>query len=224
LAQLFYKLYCFSQEIGIKDNNKIRENEGITLFDIQQEAAQQYAAIENYKHMLSEVINLRGDTEERLKTIKETNKKVHEELEAKKSKEKNILQSIESLDILQEQFSKWEGELAGNVTISQRISEKDAAVERELLYQKQQKDYVLYKLEDEVWKLQGEIKDLEDQLQQKDDEKVNLSQTIADANADLEGLEKEHKTLYNAWNNALNLISQRDKINEEITAEQKLVK
>ncbi|XP_011497396.1 PREDICTED: coiled-coil domain-containing protein 40 isoform X2 [Ceratosolen solmsi marchali] len=211
-------------EAAIKDDNKIREDEGIILFDIQQEAAQQNAAIENYKHMLAEIINLRGDTEEHLKTVKEVNKKLNRELETKKSKEKNLLQSIESLDILQEQFFKWESELAGSVTISQRISEKDAIVERELLYQKQQKDYVLYKLEDEIWKLQIEIRDLDEQFQIKDEEKINLSQTIADANADLEGLEKEHKTLYGAWNNVLNLISQRDKISEEIISEQRQIR
>lgn len=191
------------------------------MYDIQQEAARQETAIENYKDMLAEVINLRGDIEERLKKLKETHKKVDEELQAKKLKEKKLQQGIESLNALQQQFSKWENELTGNVTISQRISEKDAAVERELLYQKQQKDYVLYKLEDEVWKLQSEIKDLDEQLQVKDEEKIALSQTIADANADLEGLEKEHKTLYSAWNSVLNLISQRDKINEEIITEQR---
>ena len=171
--------------------------------------------------MLGEVTNLRANLEDRLKKVKETHKKVNKEFEVKILKEKQLLQTIESLNSLQQQFSKWENELAGNLTISQRISEKDAAVQRELLYQKQQKDYVLYKLEDEVWKLQNEIKDLDEQLQIKDQEKIELSQTIADANADLEGLEKEHKTLYSAWNNVLNLISQRDKINEEIIIEQR---
>lgn len=189
---------------------------------MQQEANRQETALENYKDMLAEVINLRGDIEDRLRKIKEAHKKIYDELENKKLKEKKLLQSVESLDTLQQQLSKWENELAGNLTISQRISEKDAAVERELLYQKQQKDFVLYKLEDEVWKLQSEIKDLDEQLQTKDQEKIALSQTIADASADLEGLEKEHKTLYSAWNSVLNLTSQRDKINEEIITEQRL--
>ncbi|XP_016844861.1 coiled-coil domain-containing protein 40-like isoform X2 [Nasonia vitripennis] len=211
-------------EGAIKDANKTREDEGVVLYDVQQEANRQETALENYKDMLAEVINLRGDIEDRLRKIKETHKKINDELEDKKLKEKKLLQSIESLDALQQQFSKWENELAGNLTISQRISEKDAAVERELLYQKQQKDFVLYKLEDEVWKLQSEIKDLDEQLQIKDQEKIALSQTIADANADLEGLEKEHKTLYSAWNSVLNLISQRDKINEEIIIEQRKIR
>lgn len=209
--------------MAIKDANKTREDEGVVLYDVQQEANRQETALENYKDMLADVINLRGDIEDRLKKIKETHKKLNDELEDKKLKEKKLLQSVESLDTLQQQFSKWESELAGNLTISQRISEKDAAVERELLYQKQQKDFVLYKLEDEVWKLQSEIKDHDEQLQIKDQEKIALSQTIADANADLEGLEKEHKTLYSAWNSVLNLISQRDKINEEIIIEQRFV-
>ncbi|XP_058799375.1 coiled-coil domain-containing protein 40 [Phymastichus coffea] len=211
-------------EIAIKDANKTREDEGVALYDVQQEAARQEAAIENYKDMLAEVINLRSDTEERLKIIKETHKKINDEFQGKKSKASKLLQSIESLDMLQRQFSKWQDELSGNVTISQRISEKDAAVQRELLFQKQQKDYILYKLEDEVWRLQSEIRDIDEQLQIKDQEKIALSQTIADANADLEGLKKEHKTLYSAWNSVLNLISQRDKINEEIIVEQRKIR
>lgn len=171
--------------------------------------------------MLAELINLKSDTDERLKITKEAHKKINEEFQDKKLKEKKLLQSIESLGALQQQFSKWEDELAGNVTISQRISEKDAAMQRELLFQKQQKDFLLYKLEDEVWKLQSEIKDIDEQLQIKDQEKIDLSQMIADANADLEGLKKEHKTLYSAWSSVLNLISQRDKINDEIITEQR---
>lgn len=193
------------------------------LYDVQQEATRQETAIENYKDMLAEVTNLRGDIEERLIKVKETFRKANEELESKKIQEKKLLRSIESLDTLQVQLSKWESELAGNLTISERISEKDAAMQRELLMQKQQRDYVMYKLEDEVWKLQTEIKDLDEQLQIKEQEKIALSQTVADANADLECLEKEHKTLYNAWNSVLTLISQRDTINEEITEEQKFV-
>lgn len=190
------------------------------LYEVQQEAARQEAAIENYKDMLAEVTNLRGDIEERLTKVKESFRKVSDEYESRKLQEKKLLRTIESLDMLQAQLSKWESELAGNLTISERISEKDAAMQRELLYQKQQRDFVMYKLEDEVWKLQTEIKDLDEQLQIKDREKVALSQTVADANADLECLEKEHKTLYNAWNSVLTLISQRDTINEEISEEQ----
>ncbi|KAJ8683178.1 hypothetical protein QAD02_018970 [Eretmocerus hayati] len=214
----------YELEAAIKDEAKTREEEGVALYEIQQEAARQESAIENYRDMLAEVINLRGDVEERLRKVKETHKKVSDELETKKLKERKLVASVESLSQLQRQFSKWESELDGSVTISQRISEKDAAVQKDLLYQKQQKDFILYKLEDEVWRLQSEIKDLDEQLQIKDQEKMTLGQTIADANADLEGLEKEHKTLYAAWNSVINLIGQRDKINEEIGVEQRKIR
>ncbi|CAB0035150.1 unnamed protein product [Trichogramma brassicae] len=211
-------------EAALKDANKTREDEGLALYEVQQEAARQEQAIDQYKDMLAEVVNLRGDISERLEKIKSAHKRLQDELQAKKSKEKLLQQSVESLDALQRQFAKWEQDLAANLSISQRISEKDAATERELIYQKQQKDFVLLKLEDEVWKLQSEIKDLDEQLQIKDEEKMALGQTLADAAADLEALEKEHKTLYSAWNSVLVLISQRDKINEEISAEQRRIK
>ncbi|XP_014234800.1 coiled-coil domain-containing protein 40 [Trichogramma pretiosum] len=211
-------------EAALKDANKTREDEGLALYEVQQEAARQEQAIDQYKDMLAEVVNLRGDISERLEKIKSAHKRLQDELQAKKSKEKLLQQSVESLDALQRQFAKWEQDLAANLSISQRISEKDAATERELIYQKQQKDFVLLKLEDEVWKLQSEIKDLDEQLQIKDEEKMALGQTLADAAADLEALEKEHKTLYSAWNSVLVLISQRDKINEEIGAEQRRIK
>ncbi|XP_014210588.1 coiled-coil domain-containing protein 40, partial [Copidosoma floridanum] len=205
--------------IEIKDAEKKREDEAVRLYELQKETSRQESAVDNYKDMLAELVNLRADMECRLQSAKEAHRVTSERLKAKKLVEKQLGQTIESIEALQQQFSKWEDELRNNLTISQRISEKDDALERELVQRKQQRDYVLFKLEDEVWRLQAEIKDMDDQLQIKDAEKASLRQTIADVSADLDGLKKEHKTLYNAWNVVLHLINKQDQIHEEAMLE-----
>lgn len=191
------------------------------MYEVQQEAIRQQTAIDNYKQMIEDITRAREDVERQLEETKKIHKRALEELFSKRKNERQLLEGVETLNALHQQFLKWEEEIAGNLSISKRISEKDAAKQKELLMQKHQKDYILLKLEEEVRKLQMEFDTLTEQLQSKIEEKIALGQTVADANADLEALEKEHKTLHATWNSVLLLINQRDKINEEILSEQK---
>ncbi|XP_012273583.1 coiled-coil domain-containing protein 40 [Orussus abietinus] len=206
-------------EASIKVTEKRREDEGIRLYDAQLEIDRQQETIESYQKALSEIIRMREEVEEEVKRTKEEFKKVSDELQSEKSHERSLARQLETMSSLQRQFNEWEQELASSLIVSQRISEKEAVLRKEQLRQKQNKDYILFKLTEEVLKREDEIINLKEQLQLKEKEKADMNQVITDANADLEGVQRERKTLFDVWNNVITCIRQRDKVFDEIGGE-----
>ncbi|XP_015595584.1 coiled-coil domain-containing protein 40 [Cephus cinctus] len=211
-------------EATFKLEEKNRETKGLTLYNAQQEIASQEAAIEKYEKTLFEIIKLREEREEELKKAKESHKETSEKLREEKTSEEKLLGEIESLASLEKQFAEWEQELANNLIICQRMSEKDAIIQRELIHEKQREDYILFKLMQEVWKVENEIKSLDEQLQLKEKEKMAAKQVISDANADLEAVQREHKNLFATWNSVIISIGQRDRVNQELNEERRKIR
>lgn len=189
------------------------------LYNAQEEIARQQSAIENYQTMLAEVIHMREEKELQIKTVKTEHNEAYQKLSDVKTKEDQIIRELESLASLERQFNEWENEIASNLNVSKRMSEKDATMQRELIRRKQQEDYILFKIMSEVWKVESEIKLLNEQCELKEKEKLALSQTIADADADLNALQREYKNLFNTWNSVVANISQRNKIYSDISDE-----
>ena len=197
------------------------EEEGQKLYNAQSEIARQQKALENYQSMLHKLKSLYEDNDQQVKDLKELHKKLSKELQEEKSKENRLTQNLSSLANLETAFIEWEKEINKDLLVSQRVSEKDAAMRKELIQQKQRRDYILFKLMNEVHKIEEEIRFLDEQLQLKDKEKIVLGQTIADANADLEALQRDHKNLLNTWNSVLFCISQRDNISDQLNSERR---
>lgn len=201
--------------------SKTCEVEDKKLYNAQSEVGRQQKALENYQSMLYELKSLYEDNDQQVKDLKELQKKLFKELQEEKSKESKLIQNLSSLANLEKAFIEWETEINQDLLVSQRVSEKDAAMRKELIQQKQRRDYILFKLMNEVHKIEEEIRYLDEQLQLKDKEKIVVAQTIADANADLEALQRDHTNLLRTWNNVLSCISQRDYINDQLSSERR---
>lgn len=202
---------------------KERETEGLQLYYAQQEIAQQQMTIEKYQSMIANVILLREEKDTCVKKAKDVHKATHAKLFDEKKKEENLVRELEQLTALQAQFSDWQTELENNLTISKQVSKKDRIIQRDLIAQKQQKDCIIYKLMEEVWRIKTEIANLDMQLQLKNKEKIEINQMIADVNADLEALHKQHVNLCNAWNSVVLNITKRNKVYEQLNAEREYV-
>ncbi|XP_012268541.2 coiled-coil domain-containing protein 40 [Athalia rosae] len=214
----------YDLEIAIKRANEEREQEGLKLYSAQEEIARQQSTIEKYQATLTEVIQMREEKESQINTMKEVHREAYNNLRDEKSKEEEMTRELESLASLERQFTEWENELSSNITVSKRMSEKDAVVQRELIQKKQQEDYILFKIMSEVWKLESEIKMLNNQAELKEKEKAALHQTITDANADLDALQREYKNLFNTWNSVVANVSQRNKIYSDICNEKQQIR
>lgn len=179
--------------------------------------------IEKYQSMITNVILLREEKDARVKEARDVRKVAHAKLLDEKTKEENLAQELEQLTALQAQFSEWQKELENSLAISKQVSRKDKAIQRDLIAQKQQKDFIIFRLMEEIWKIKNEIANLDIQLQLKNKEKIEISQMIADVNADLEALHKQHKNLCNAWNSVVLNITKRNKVYEQLNTEREYV-
>jgi len=211
------------QEANIKVIEKERETEGLQLYYAQQEIAQQQMTIEKYQNMIANVISLREEKETCIKNVKDVHKAIHAKLFDEKKKEENLMHELEQLTDLQAQLSEWQTELENSLTISKQVSKKDKAIQQDLIAQKQQKDYIIYKLMEEVWRIKNEIANLDMQLQLKNKDKIQINQMIADVNADLEALHKQHMNLCNTWNSVVLNITKRNKFYEQLNIEREYV-
>ncbi|XP_015177941.1 PREDICTED: coiled-coil domain-containing protein 40 isoform X2 [Polistes dominula] len=180
---------------------------------------QQENTIEEYKNTLMKLTSLREEKNQKVNDIKELHKKAKEKMQEEKDKEDKLLRDLQKMTALQNQFANWEEEMKQCLMISKKTCQKDAILQQELINEKQKKDCILFKLREEVWRLEEEITNVNEQVQLKIKEKLATSQLVADANADLEALHREHTNLSNAWNGVVLNISKRDKIYDQLTEE-----
>ncbi|XP_014598615.1 PREDICTED: coiled-coil domain-containing protein 40 [Polistes canadensis] len=206
-------------EALVKSTKKKHEEESLQLYYAQQEIMQQENTIEEYKNTLMKLTSLREEKNQKVNDIKELHKKAKEKMQEEKEKEDKLLRDLQKMTALQNQFADWEEEIKQCLMISKKTCQKDAILQQELINEKQKKDCILFKLREEVWRLEEEINNFNEQVQLKLKEKVATSQLVADANADLEALHREHTNLSNAWNGVVLNISKRDKIYDQLTEE-----
>lgn len=180
-------------------------------------------SIEKYQSMIGNVISLREEKDTHVKDAKSFHKVAHAKLLNEKKKEESLTYELEQLTALQTRFSEWQTELENSLAISKQVSKKDKIIQQELIAQKQQKDCIIFKLMEEVWRIKTEIANLDMQLQLKNQEKIETSQTIADVNTDLEALHKQHANLCNAWNSVVLNITKRNKVYEQLNTEREYV-
>lgn len=217
---LFYPLFSF-QQASNKELSRKREEKAMEMYEAQREISRQQSAIEKYAASLEDLKKSREEKQNCLKEQKDLRNKMRHEADEKAQRAEELSRDLESLASRCKRFQEFEDEVSNHLSIAKRMSEKDAAVQRELIRQKQQEDYLLLKLSEEVWKLEREIGDLQRQREAKIEDKAVLGQTISDADADLGALQRERKGLMMAWNRVVGNILQRDKITEELSSERR---
>lgn len=193
------------------------------MYYAQEETTHQQMTIDKYQSVITNVISLREEKDTHVRDAREVYKVTHAKLLNEKTKEENLLHELEQLTVLQAQFLEWQKELENNLTISKQVSKKDKVIQRNLIAQKQQKDFIIFRLMEEIWKIKTEIANLDIQLQLKNKEKIEINQMIVDVNADLEALHKQHKNLCNAWNSVVLNITKRNKVYEQLNTEREYV-
>lgn len=202
---------------------KEREATGLQLYNVQQEIARQQASMEKYQSMIANVITLREEKDAHVKDAKNLHRITQTKLLDEKKKEESLAHELEQLTALQARFSEWQTEVESSLAISKQVSKKDRTVQQELLTQKQEKDYIIFKLMEEVWRIKTEIANMDIQLQLKNKEKIETTQMIADVNVDLEALHKQHVNLCNAWNSVILNVTKRNKVYEQLNTEREYV-
>ncbi|KAK0173731.1 hypothetical protein PV328_006882 [Microctonus aethiopoides] len=204
-----------------KDINELakRLHKGNEMYEAQLEIHNQVTLIDKWRTSLETMKCWCEKEKNDVKSMKETRNIAEQERKKELEKAESMSHEIESVSLLCRRFADYEEEVSNYITIAKRMSEKDARVERELIRQKQEMDYIMLKASETVWKLERELNDLQKQIEIKNNEKLTMNQVIADADTDLEVFEREQKNLINSWNKVLYSVQQRDKAYDALSTE-----
>nr|CAD7396560.1 unnamed protein product [Timema cristinae] len=206
-------------EAALKGKQTEREDLGVELYNVQQEVTKQQRLLDNYHDTLDSMIKTRQETETRVHTARMRHRAEAEKLNKAERKEEELRSELESLMLLEKQFSDWEKDMESDLTVSQRISEKTKVDKKQLADDKRRQDIFLLKLMTEVSNLSSQNSLLDTQFRVKDCERATIGQTVADANADLQALGQEQHRLLQSWNGVVINIKQRDRVYEGVQKE-----
>lgn len=205
-----------TEELADIDHNidelyRERNEIGARIYDSNQEIERQTKIIDEFDAQLAEI------SEKRIHQEQLTVEIVHE-YDAMNRAFKNIqnkynasVLELTQVTGLELNMKKWTKDMEEEVIAAKRTVSKDKQNHLNHVQKKKQMDILLYKLESEVKTKEQELDSIEGQLQEQNEYLEVLSQSLADANADLESLQREHKQLTNAYNEVLIQIQIRDK-------------
>ncbi|KAK9304280.1 hypothetical protein QLX08_004277 [Tetragonisca angustula] len=211
----------FNLDTSVKHAEKELESEAVRLYQIQEEIQHQHTMLQQYIEALSKVTLLRENKNGNIKNAKEILKQNYSKLKEEKDKREKLSQKLKNLLTFHSYLSKWEKDLNDHLIISKQMSLQDVNRNKTLISKKQQRDFILYRLKEEIWKIESEIAYIDEQLQIKNREKEDANRMIIDANTDLETLHTEHKDLHNIWKSVVTNICKRNSIHDELHLEQK---
>ncbi|XP_054004986.1 coiled-coil domain-containing protein 40 isoform X1 [Hylaeus anthracinus] len=218
LSEEIYKL-----ETSIKQSEEELEFKGVHLYQTQQEIDHQHTIILQYIEALSQLTLLR---EKRCQSIEDAKNALKEhscKLKEEKNKKEELSQKLNNLLALYSYLSKWEKDLNDYLKKSKQISSQDTNKRKTLINKKQQRDFILYQLKEEVWRIEADIAHLDEQLQIKDREKEDTNRMIIDVNTDLETLHAEHKGLHITWKSLVANICKRNNFHDQLQSQQEEV-
>ncbi|XP_030384301.1 coiled-coil domain-containing protein 40 [Scaptodrosophila lebanonensis] len=196
----------------VKAKEQRREEQGLSLYEMQQKLAFQEEQIKEISTQIDEYIEKRQSEEATVATLK----KEYEEnvILTKSQKESYHKQMVELEDLqgLNSNIKKWTYEVEDEVKNAKRIVSRDGQLQKQLSEEKRKSDILFYRLDMEVKKREVELQNIIDEEAEMR-EVVNISyMSIADANTDLEALQNEYKRLSQAWNEVIIAIQLRDKM------------
>ncbi|XP_015431039.1 PREDICTED: coiled-coil domain-containing protein 40 [Dufourea novaeangliae] len=207
-------------ELSVKQVEKELESEGVILYQTQQEIQHQHTTINQYLEALTKVTLLREKRNHNIEGAKQALKESRCKLEEEKNKREKLSQELKNLLSFHDYLSKWENDLNDFLKISKQISSQDANKKKMLINKKQQRDFILYRLREEIWKVDAEIAYLDEQLQIKDKEKEDANRMIVDVNTDLETLHAERKDLHDIWKSVVANIYKRNSFHDQLQSQQ----
>lgn len=100
--------------------------------------------------------------------------------------------------------------MQSEMTINKRIIEKSRKDKKLYSEEKRNLDFMIYKLMTEIFRIEQGLEQCNMQLISKEKEREELSDLIAQSNADQEALQAEHSRLMHSWNCVLVAIKHRD--------------
>ncbi|XP_039227778.1 coiled-coil domain-containing protein 40 isoform X2 [Drosophila yakuba] len=210
------KLDIANEIANIKHHVKLkeqrREEQGLTLYDMQQKMKFQEKQIMELSAVIEKHLKNRQDEEFNTKTLKAVNEEKIKLTKSQKTLYHERMAELEDMQSLGSNIKKWACTVEDEVKNAKRIVSRDSQLQDQLSQEKRKSDILFYRLDIEIKKRENELQSIcKEEATMK--EVINiLNMSIANANTDLEVLQNEHKRLTQAWNEVIIAIQLRDKI------------
>lgn len=197
---------------SVKQKEQQREEQGSTLYDMQEEIERQNEQLEEFTQQIEENVQKRHHEEEAVRQLKEEFEKRALITKQQKTQYNKRMSELENMQELERNIRKWADDVEDEVKNAKRIVSRDAQLQQQLSEEKKKSDLLFYHLDVEVRKSERELEMVHNEVKDMEEVMDVLNMSVANANADLEALETEHKRLTQAWSEVIVAIALRDRI------------
>ncbi|CAH2011669.1 unnamed protein product [Acanthoscelides obtectus] len=201
----------FEYETAAKKKNVEREELGVRAYEAQQIVCAQQRTLEGIISDLKTVTAAKEEIENELEEDKKKFKQLKDKLNLTEKSNRELQHEIEGVNMLIQQMVQLENKIESQISVNKRVAEKTRKDMLKEAVQKRDQDMLIYRLFNEIWRLEGEIESLNIQIKAKELEMDELQQTIAVGNTNIEALQTEYRCLMHSWNSVVVAISNRDK-------------
>lgn len=184
---------------------------GSELYDQQEEAERQKDALDEYNTQLKEMSDKRLSHESNANEQKRNyDNENYIFKEAKRAYNERLIE-LTHLQVLEGNMSKWTQEIEDEVLAAKRVVSKDAQDQLAISQHKKQMDMLLFNVDAEIRRVERQLENTNEQIGDQQIVVDELHRSIADANADVNALQNEHKRMIGSWGDVILCIKQRDK-------------
>ncbi|KAL9925049.1 lethal (2) 41Ab [Glossina fuscipes fuscipes] len=198
-----------------KEKEQLLEEQGVTLYDLQQEIQRQNEQLEEFALQIDEHVTQRHKEEESVAKLKAEYEEKAELTKAQKTLYNRRMVELEHVQELEINVRKWVDDVEDEVKNAKAVVSRDAQLQKQLSEEKRKSDLLFYHLDLEVKRSEKELEMVQNDVKDMEEANNVLKQSVSAANADLEILENEHKHLTQAWSEVIVAIAQRDRIFNE---------
>ncbi|XP_065223460.1 coiled-coil domain-containing protein 40-like [Planococcus citri] len=180
------------------------------LYDHKAAIDKQKKSIEECNESVSTLILERQREEEELKREKEQLAKESAQLKEYERLTLELRTKLEVQSNLLHQLKEFEQKQAASLAVLSQLISKNRAEKKTKLTEKEKEDYLLLKLENEVFKVQMQIELYKTQIKTACSELVVLKETISERENEFQIESQDNANLLNIWKNLVDLVSKRD--------------
>lgn len=126
------------QETGAKKKTQEKDQLGVEAYETQQIVSKQQTDLENCMTQLQTTLAARQETELKLAAALDEHKKEQTKLFDTEKKEIQLRKEMDSVNLLVQQMSSWEGDIESELKVNQRMFERTKKDKTKLAEEKRQ--------------------------------------------------------------------------------------
>lgn len=214
-AHLLRQIYLVETETRdleqeLKEKRRERTEMGTAMFNLQNEMLHQTELMEKYEKDLTKVSDKRTKIENATTSLKENVKCLKGELDCEENRERELVQSMKTLDyseyVVRQAAEKYDGELK----IRQHIDEKIEKMKEQSEKQKRDTDFYIDKVMTQIQQMEQINEGIQRQINAHLEEQKQMTTYINEAITEIEALQIEKIHLQRAWNETISVVKTRD--------------